>query len=77
MIVVLVLIVICRPENVHRLYDLIQVGDERTKTAFYFSLRNTLVAQDLEQASRIAYGATRYRVVTLKGDIIETTGVFF
>lgn len=63
-----------RPENVHRLYDLIRVEDDRVKTAFYFSLRNTLVANDLEQASRIAYGAQRYRVVTLKGDLIETTG---
>ncbi|KOB66221.1 Structural maintenance of chromosomes protein, partial [Operophtera brumata] len=36
--------------------------------AFYYALRDTLVASDLDQASRIAYGATRYRVVTLKGD---------
>lgn len=60
----------------HRLYDLIRVEDDRVKTAFYFSLGNTLVADDLEQASRIAYGAQRYRVVTLKGDLIETTGIF-
>ncbi|XP_030750331.1 structural maintenance of chromosomes protein 4 [Sitophilus oryzae] len=62
------------PENVHRLYDLVKVNDERVKTAFYYALRDTLVANDLNQASRIAYGARRYRVVTLNGDLIETTG---
>ncbi|XP_050294355.1 structural maintenance of chromosomes protein 4 isoform X2 [Anthonomus grandis grandis] len=62
------------PENVPRLYDLIKVQDERVKTAFYYGLRDTLVANDLDQASRIAYGARRYRVVTLTGDLIETTG---
>ncbi|RZC39072.1 structural maintenance of chromosomes protein 4, partial [Asbolus verrucosus] len=62
------------PENVHRLFDLIQVQDEIVKTAFYFGLRDTLVANDLDQATRIAYGARRYRVVTLKGDLIETSG---
>jgi structural maintenance of chromosome 4 len=62
------------PENVHRLFDLVQIQDETVRTAFYFSLRDTLVANDLDQASRIAYGAQRYRVVTLKGDLIETSG---
>ncbi|KAL3284056.1 hypothetical protein HHI36_018225 [Cryptolaemus montrouzieri] len=62
------------PENIPRLYDLIQVQDDRVRTAFYYALRDTLVAKDLDQASRIAYGARRYRVVTLKGDLIETTG---
>lgn len=57
-----------------RLYDLIKVTDERVKTAFYFALRDTLVANDLEQASRIAYGARSYRVVTLNGDLIEMSG---
>ncbi len=43
-------------------------------TAFYAELRNTLVADNLEQASRIAYGQQRNRVVTLKGELIEVTG---
>lgn len=44
-------------------------------TAFYYSLRNTLVANNLEQATRIAYGQQqRHRVVTLKGEIIEISG---
>ncbi|XP_004933572.1 structural maintenance of chromosomes protein 4 [Bombyx mori] len=62
------------PENVPRLFDLIKVKDARVLPAFYFGLRDTLVAADLEQASRIAYGSTRYRVVTLKGDVIEIAG---
>lgn len=33
-----------------------------------------MVADNLDQATRIAYGAQRYRVVTLKGEMIELTG---
>lgn len=54
-----------------RLYDLIRVKDERVKPAFYFGLRNTLVADNLEQATRIGYGRVRYRIVTLKGNGIH------
>lgn len=53
---------------------MIRVEDERLLPAFYFALRDTLVANDLTQASRIAYGARRYRVVSLKGDVIEMVG---
>ncbi len=63
------------PENVSRLIDLIKVKDTKFLTAFYYSLRNTLVADDLDQATRIAYGqSSRNRVVTLKGEIIEVSG---
>ncbi|XP_075986320.1 structural maintenance of chromosomes 4-like protein gluon [Anticarsia gemmatalis] len=62
------------PENAPRLFDLVKVKDDRVLPAFYYALRDTLVAKDLEQASRIAYGQTRYRVVTLKGDVIEIAG---
>ncbi|XP_028162116.1 structural maintenance of chromosomes protein 4 [Ostrinia furnacalis] len=62
------------PENAPRLFDLVKVKDDRVLPAFYFALRDTLVAKDLEQASRIAYGHTRYRVVTLNGDVIEIAG---
>lgn len=67
-------VLIYSPENVHRLFDLIRVEDERVLPAFYHALHDTLVANDLEQATRIAYGATRYRVVTLKGEMIEISG---
>ncbi|KAL0113308.1 hypothetical protein PUN28_012455 [Cardiocondyla obscurior] len=62
------------PENVPRLFDLIKVEDERVLLAFYYGLHDTLVAKDLDQATRIAYGKTRYRVVTLKGELIELSG---
>lgn len=62
------------PENAPRLFDLIRVEDPRISAAFYFVLRDTLVANDLEHGTRIAYGAQRFRVVSLIGDVIETTG---
>ncbi|EPE36015.1 P-loop containing nucleoside triphosphate hydrolase [Glarea lozoyensis ATCC 20868] len=62
------------PENVPRLFDLITAKDERFRAAFYYSLQNTLVAKDLAQANRIAYGAKRWRVVTLDGQLIDKSG---
>lgn len=46
---------LARPENVPRLYDLVQVKDDQIRTAFFFALRNTLVADDLKQATNIAF----------------------
>lgn len=62
------------PENVPRLFDLIKAKDEKFRPAFYHSLQNTLVANDLAQANRIAYGAKRWRVVTLDGQLIDKSG---
>ncbi|XP_037088683.1 LOW QUALITY PROTEIN: structural maintenance of chromosomes protein 4-like [Pollicipes pollicipes] len=62
------------PEGVPRLFDLVQVQDDRVRTAFYYAMRDTLVADDLTQATRIGYGRQRHRVVTLRGDLIETSG---
>lgn len=43
--------------------------------AFYLALRDTLVCEDLEIASRIAYNPNqRYRVVTFEGHLIERAG---
>ena len=54
--------------GVPRLFDLVRVREERVKLAFYFALRDTVVAGNLDQASRIAYGKDRRwgRVVTIK-----------
>jgi structural maintenance of chromosome 4 len=57
-----------------RLYDLINIRDVKFMDAFYFALRDTLVCETLDIGSKIAYGQTRYRVVTLKGEMIEKTG---
>lgn len=62
------------PENVPRLFDLIKSKHEMYMPAFYSVLQNTLVAKDLEQANRIAYGAKRWRVVTLDGQLIDKSG---
>ena len=62
------------PENAPRLVDLIQVENAELKTAFYHYLRNTLVAENMEQAKRIAFGKQRFRVVTLNGEVIESSG---
>ncbi|KAF2400124.1 RecF/RecN/SMC protein [Trichodelitschia bisporula] len=50
------------PENVPRLFDLVKPKDEIFQPAFFSVLQNTLVAKDLGQANRIAYGAQRWRV---------------
>lgn len=63
------------PENVPRLFDLIKPKDAKFAPAFYKGLGNTLVANDLDQANRIAYGQTkRWRVVTLEGQLFDTSG---
>ncbi|XP_058668048.1 structural maintenance of chromosomes protein 4 isoform X2 [Ammospiza caudacuta] len=63
------------PENVPRLFDLVKVEDPKVRLAFYFALRDTLVAKNLEEATRIAFQKEkRWRVVTLQGQIIEVSG---
>lgn len=63
------------PENVPRLFDLVRPKDSRFRTAFYYGLRDTLVGTDLEQATRIGLqGRTRYRVVTLGGQVVDIAG---
>jgi structural maintenance of chromosome 4 len=48
---------ISTPENAPRLFDLVRAKEERFRPAFYHALQDTLVAADLAQANRIAYGA--------------------
>lgn len=59
------------PERAPRLFDLITFAAERVKPAFWYALRNTLVAENLDQAQRIAYGPDKRfrRVVTLQGQV--------
>ena len=62
-------------EKIVRLMDLIRPADERVAVAFYYGVRDTAVADNLDAASAIAYdGAKRRRVVTLAGQLIETAG---
>nr|XP_011465606.1 PREDICTED: structural maintenance of chromosomes protein 4-like isoform X1 [Fragaria vesca subsp. vesca] len=63
------------PEGVPRLFDLVRVEDQRMKFAFFAALKNTVVAKDLDQAARIAYGGNpKFRVVTLDGALFEISG---
>lgn len=62
------------PEGVPRLFDLVKPKEAKFAPAFYSVMQNTLVAKDLEQANRIAYGARRWRVVTLDGQLIDVSG---
>lgn len=62
------------PDSVPRLFDLVKPIDPKFAPAFYSVLQNTLVAKNLEQANKIAYGARRWRVVTLDGQLIDVSG---
>ncbi|ROW02482.1 hypothetical protein VMCG_06087 [Cytospora schulzeri] len=62
------------PENAPRLFDLVKAKEDKFRPAFYHALQDTLVATDLVQANRIAYGAKRWRVVTLDGELIDKSG---
>lgn len=62
------------PENAPRLFDLVKPKHDKLRPAFFHVLQNTLVADDLDQAERIAYSAKRWRVVTLDGKLIDTAG---
>ncbi|QLL32027.1 hypothetical protein HG536_0C01950 [Torulaspora globosa] len=62
------------PEAVPRLFDLVQPKADKFIPAFYSVLRDTLAANDLTQANRVAYGKKRFRVVTLDGKLIDLSG---
>ncbi|KAJ2777607.1 Structural maintenance of chromosomes protein 4 [Coemansia javaensis] len=62
------------PEGVPRLFDLVAPADPRFAPAFYHALGDTVVARDMEQARRVAYGGRRHRVVTLDGSVLEASG---
>ncbi|KAG9079604.1 hypothetical protein FS749_008379 [Ceratobasidium sp. UAMH 11750] len=63
------------PNNAPRLFDLITPKEDKFAPAFYMALRDTLVADSLEQADKLAYsGPKRYRVVTLAGQLIDLSG---
>ncbi|KAG2337616.1 hypothetical protein BDR05DRAFT_970038 [Suillus weaverae] len=63
------------PEGVPRLFDLIKPKDPRFASAFYKGVGNTLVADNMDQANRIAFGGSRrWRVVTLAGQLIDSSG---
>jgi chromosome segregation ATPase len=57
------------------LFDLITPSNFAFTPAIFLAVGNTLVAPDLETATRWAYDfSKRWRVVTLDGKLIETAG---
>ncbi|BHF79448.1 Structural maintenance of chromosomes protein 4 [Sparganum proliferum] len=61
--------------SAQRLFDLVEVSQPALKPCFYFGLRNTLVAETLDVATDWAFKhPVRFRVVTLQGQLIETSG---
>jgi len=63
------------PPGSQRLFDLVKPSNPIYRKAFYKALGDTLVADNLDEANRIAFGGTRrYRVVTLDGQLIEPSG---
>lgn len=64
------------PTGAPRLFDLVTPSDDILRPAFYLALNNTLVAPDLDQAVKVAYQGDRamWRVVTLDGNLIDTSG---
>ena len=63
------------PEGSPRLFELICPTNPDVTPALYLAVGNTLVAPDLEVASRWAYEYDkRWRVVTVDGKLIETSG---
>jgi structural maintenance of chromosome 4 len=63
------------PEGASRLFDLINPGHTSITPALFLAVGDTLVAPDLETATRWAYDfGRRWRVVTECGKLIETSG---
>jgi structural maintenance of chromosome 4 len=62
------------PEKSQRLFDLVQTSDDY-REAFFFALKNTLVCEDLNIGTDVAFNKERrHRVVTLQGELIEQSG---
>eukprot|EP01039_Chlorochromonas_danica_P004811 gene4811-5275_t len=62
--------------DVVRVFDLLQdVHSAEVRAAFYMALGNTLVAENLDLAVSVAYnGRVSHRVVTVEGQLIDTSG---
>uniref|UniRef100_A0A7S3A4B0 SMC hinge domain-containing protein n=2 Tax=Rhodosorus marinus TaxID=101924 RepID=A0A7S3A4B0_9RHOD len=63
------------PATNRRLFDMLQIEEEKNKVAFYYALRDTLVAENMDEATKLAYQPSRRnRVVTVAGQLIESSG---
>ncbi|TRY50457.1 Structural maintenance of chromosomes protein [Cryptosporidium tyzzeri] len=63
------------PEGSKRFFDLVKFKDPKFKIAWYFAMRDTLIVDDLDIATKISYnGKQRWRVVTVNGELIDSSG---
>ncbi|CAL8130636.1 unnamed protein product [Orchesella dallaii] len=63
------------PAESLRIFDLLKFTHPELAPVFYKAFNDTLISENMDIASKVAYGsATRHRVVTCHGEIIETTG---
>jgi structural maintenance of chromosome 4 len=64
------------PQGTQRLFDLIRPKDPIFRPAFYMALRDTLVTDNWDLATRVAYEGdrVRWRIVTTTGNLIDTSG---
>ncbi|GMH39534.1 hypothetical protein BSKO_07432 [Bryopsis sp. KO-2023] len=62
------------PDGAQRLFDLVRCADEKFRLPFYFACRDTMVVNDLETGVRVNSGSTKFRLVTLKGEMMEISG---
>ncbi|KAK1443928.1 structural maintenance of chromosomes SMC family protein [Babesia gibsoni] len=61
------------PEGVQYLVQLVQASQPRYKICFFYALRDTLLANNLNDATTVGYKHRR-RVVTMDGEVIEPDG---
>ena len=61
------------PPGSTRLFDLIKT-ETKYERAFYQAITETLVTGTIEEANKLAYGAKRFRVVTVGGEVIDKSG---
>jgi structural maintenance of chromosome 4 len=65
------------PKGSQRLFDLVRLKERKFAPAFFYALQNTLIVADIDVARQIALHSSdnkRYRVVTMDGNLIETSG---
>lgn len=61
------------------MFDLIKYNEEKFRIAFYYGLKDTLVCDNVDQATSInkqcdQENKRRFRIVTLRGELIEVQG---
>ena len=62
------------PAGAQRLFDLVAADSDEARVAFYHALSDTLVCEDLDTASSLAFGKKRWRVVTTSGALFDFAG---